>query len=65
MAFARPPEINGTLFNGFTRFYMLGLPSALLIAAAALGPDVNRKRWLAIPIEIGKATETIVIALFR
>jgi exopolysaccharide production protein ExoZ len=40
---------------------VLGLPSALIIAAAALGPDVERKPWLAIPIEIGNASYSLYL----
>jgi peptidoglycan/LPS O-acetylase OafA/YrhL len=61
LPFGQPPDINGTYLNGFTRFYMLGLPSAVIIAAAALGPDVERKPWLAIPIEIGNASYSLYL----
>jgi exopolysaccharide production protein ExoZ len=61
LPFGQSPEINGTLFNGFTRFYVLGVPSALLIAAAALGPDVKPRPWLTIPIEIGNASYSLYL----
>jgi exopolysaccharide production protein ExoZ len=61
LPFGAPAEIGGTNLNDFGRFCTLGVPAALIIAGAALGPDVKPSLWLSIPIEIGNASYSLYL----
>jgi exopolysaccharide production protein ExoZ len=61
LPFGSPVDIGGTNLNDFGRVYIWGLPAALIIAGAALGPDVKKKSWLSIPIEIGNASYSLYL----
>jgi peptidoglycan/LPS O-acetylase OafA/YrhL len=59
--FGQPEAVNGTYLNGWSRFYTLGLPAALIIAGAALGPDIRRTALTAIPLEVGDASYSLYL----
>lgn len=61
LPFGAPAEIGGTNLNDFGRFYIWGIPAALIIAGAALGPDVKKNSWLSMPIEIGNASYSLYL----
>ncbi|WP_456790000.1 acyltransferase family protein [Bradyrhizobium sp. USDA 4472] len=61
LPFGQPEAINGTYLNGWNRFYTLGLPAALVVAGAALGPDVRKTFWSAIPLQLGDASYSLYL----
>jgi exopolysaccharide production protein ExoZ len=61
LPFGAPADIEGTNLNDFVRVYTWGVPAALIIAGAALGPDVKAGSWLSVPIEIGNASYSLYL----
>jgi exopolysaccharide production protein ExoZ len=61
LPFGQPGEFEGTTFNDLDRFFTLGIPAALVVAGAALGPDIENKTWFSLPIMIGNASYSLYL----
>jgi exopolysaccharide production protein ExoZ len=61
LPFGQPDAVDGTYLNGWNRFYTLGLPAALVVAGAALGPDIRKTFWSAIPRQLGDASYSLYL----
>lgn len=61
LPFGQPEAVGGTYLNGWSRFYTLGLPAALIIAGAALGPDIRKTALSAIPLQVGDASYSLYL----
>lgn len=61
LPFGEPAAIDHTYLNGWNRFLTLGIPAALVVAGAALGPDIKKTKWLTIPLEVGDASYSLYL----
>lgn len=61
LPFGQPGEFEGTTFNDLVRFFTFGVPAALIVAGAALGPDVKKSIWLSPSIAVGNASYSVYL----